>query len=236
MLHVSIEGQSEGKSGESKEQGLSVPAHRALPSLPVPPMIPRAASDATLPALPRRSRGSLFGGRLKPIAGGAGLQGSRSAASLHGSGNKRGLSLASRRTVALEGIGAGRLAPDGSLTQLPVAGGAARGQGDDTAGPGGPAPRVDDDGDNNGDGEPKTMVEGSPSPQSFLRAVGLDDIEMAQLAAGNFVYLRPRGGTGAGSYDLEVCDAQSVDSRDYMTLSHGGVTRFVGDTSDFTPL
>lgn len=271
---IETSGGSDGHARSGSRGG-----NRTLPSLPVPAIDPHAVSAASLPALPKRHKPSLFGGRLKPL-GGKTLAGNRSAASLHSSkpGTRRGPSLGARRAVALEGLGAGHLAPDGSLTSLPGVSSAAP-RAAPVDGPhaeeGKDAHWHDSEGQAEGQGSPSEskrteadagalagsrrlsgpLVRGgrrsaaaggraasgagagsSSWRGSFLQALGVGPEDVAQLEAGNFVYLRRKRGNGAGAYDLEVCSAQEVDPSDYMTLSEGGVTRFVGDSSDFTPL
>jgi len=73
---------------------------------------------------------------------------------------------------------------------------------------------------------------------SFVASLGLSQQQLDAVEAGDFVYLRRARTEGAEAppFVLEVAAAADTDPESYYTLSAGGVTRFTGSTSEFTPL
>jgi dynein heavy chain len=73
---------------------------------------------------------------------------------------------------------------------------------------------------------------------SFLSNLALTPAQMANFIddPGNFLYLSTRAGSGGMAYDLSVVEHADIDPEDYYTLSCSGLTHFMGNASDFTPL
>jgi hypothetical protein len=104
--------------------------------------------------------------------------------------------------------------------------------------------------------------EAPAAPVSFVASVGLTPAQMDDFlhVEGHFVYLQPRGGLARTAYDLQVVDHTKVEGhahdktvrsatltldviqpgqanpQDYYTLSREGITHFLANESDFTPL
>jgi dynein heavy chain len=78
----------------------------------------------------------------------------------------------------------------------------------------------------------------SATGTSFLSNLALTPAQMANFIddPGNFLYLSTRAGSGGMAYDLSVAEHADVDPEDYYTLSCSGLTHFMGNASDFTPL
>lgn len=73
-------------------------------------------------------------------------------------------------------------------------------------------------------------------PKSFIQSLNLDERAIAELQSGNFLYLQPRDRMDRNAYDLMVVEHYECDQADYYTMSRAGVTHFVGNDSEYTPL
>ena len=73
---------------------------------------------------------------------------------------------------------------------------------------------------------------------SFLSNLALTPAQMANFIddPGNFLYLSTQAGSGGMAYDLCVVEHADINPEDYYTLSCSGLTHFMGNSSDFTPL
>ncbi|KAA0150075.1 hypothetical protein FNF29_05515 [Cafeteria roenbergensis] len=98
----------------------------------------------------------------------------------------------------------------------------------------------DDDSAERKDGSaPPTAEELRRPGVSFVASLGLSKQQLEAIEAGDFVYMRrvESDGRSAPPFLLQVTPgAETDDEGGYYTLSAGGVTRFVGATSEFTPL
>ena len=77
---------------------------------------------------------------------------------------------------------------------------------------------------------------GAGKPGTFTESLQLDTRYIDEFRAGNFLYLRRKGGTASTAYDLETAEHAQVNPDDYFTMSQHGITHFKGATSEFTSL
>jgi hypothetical protein len=80
------------------------------------------------------------------------------------------------------------------------------------------------------------MGGGAGKPGTFTESLQLDTRYIDEFRAGNFLYLRRKGGTASTAYDLETAEHAQVNPDDYFTMSQHGITHFKGATSEFTSL
>jgi dynein heavy chain, axonemal len=75
---------------------------------------------------------------------------------------------------------------------------------------------------------------------SFIDSLGLSPQQREAIESGDFVYMRRVVedvlSVDSHPFALEVVSASETDPENYYTLSAGGVTRFTGTSSEFTPL